>query len=48
MSKNPKCPKCNGRTVCVGFGTRMEIEYKCQTTGCRARVIQDTNGVQAR
>ncbi len=39
MYKNPRCPKCGGRLVCIGFGTRMEIEYKCQTKGCRATSI---------
>lgn len=48
MRKNPRCPECGGRLVCVGFGLNMEIEYKCQQKGCRARVIQDRNGVKAR
>ncbi len=47
---NPKCPKCNSKTVCVGIGDNgtgvLIIEYKCQGKGCRVRVLQSPQGVK--
>ena len=53
QTTNPKCPKCGGGTRSVGFGSSprsnvMAIEYKCQTKGCRATVIQDGQGIFVR